>query len=46
MNINTLIAELDDVLEKLKLKIIYYQTENKELRKKIAELKKYVAQIQ
>ena len=46
MNINTLVQELDDVLEKLKLKIIYYQTENKELRKKITELKKYVAQIQ
>lgn len=37
-----LFSELDDIISKLKIRIIYYQTENKELKKRIAELKKYV----
>jgi len=37
-----LIEELDDIFNKLKIRIIYYQTENKDLRKRIEELKKYV----
>ena len=39
-------TELDEVIEKLKLKIIFYETENKRLRKKIIELKQYVSNIQ
>ncbi len=39
---NELIAELDEVLMKIKMRILYYQTENNELRKRIAELKKFV----
>ena len=37
-----LLSDLDDIVVKLKARIIYYQTENKELRKRIEELKKYV----
>jgi len=42
MRIEELIAELDDVILKLKMKIMYYQTENKELRIRIKELKDFV----
>ena len=42
MNDFDLLTELDDIVSKLKIRIIYYQTENKELKKRIAELKKYV----
>ena len=42
MKTSDLLLELDDVIFKLKMRILYYQTENKELRKKIEELKKYV----
>tara|TARA_R100001079_G_C4341649_1_gene107270 strand:- start:219 stop:356 length:138 start_codon:yes stop_codon:yes gene_type:complete len=42
MNCNELIKELDDVVLKMKMKILYYQTENANLRKRINELKKYV----
>ena len=42
MKDKSLLEELDDVVEKLKMRIIYYQTENKLLRKRIEELKKYV----
>tara|TARA_R110002096_G_scaffold170564_2_gene342971 strand:+ start:412 stop:552 length:141 start_codon:yes stop_codon:yes gene_type:complete len=45
MNINAIITELDEVIEKLKMKIILYETENKLLRKKLNELKQYVANI-
>jgi hypothetical protein len=37
-----LLNELDDVISKLKMKILFYQTENKELRHRIKELKDYV----
>ncbi len=37
-----LITELDDIISKLKMRIIFYQTENKQLKERIAELKKYV----
>ena len=37
-----LLTELDDIVVILKARIIYYQTENKELRKRIEDLKKYV----
>ena len=42
MKTEDLLLELDDVISKLKMRIIYYQTENKELKKEIEELKKYV----
>ncbi len=42
MKTSDLLLELDDVIFKLKMRILYYQTENKELRNKIEELKKYV----
>jgi len=42
MNDLEILRELDDVIIKLKQRIIYYQTENKDLKKRIAELKKYV----
>ena len=42
MKTSDLLLELDDVIFKLKMRVLYYQTENKELRKKIEELKKYV----
>tara|TARA_R110002073_G_scaffold2327_3_gene15864 strand:- start:3016 stop:3156 length:141 start_codon:yes stop_codon:yes gene_type:complete len=37
-----LLYELDDVISKLKMKILYYQTENSQLRSRIKELKDYV----
>jgi len=37
-----ILKELDDIVMKLKSRIIYYQTENKHLKQRIAELKKYV----
>ena len=37
-----LLMELDDVVSKLKQRIIFYQTEIKDLKKRIQELKKYV----
>jgi chaperonin cofactor prefoldin len=37
-----LLEELDDIVSKLKIRIIYYQTENRDLKKRIEELKKYV----
>tara|TARA_Y100000401_G_scaffold23510_1_gene15998 strand:+ start:225 stop:362 length:138 start_codon:yes stop_codon:yes gene_type:complete len=42
MKTSDLLEELDDVIFKLKMRVLYYQTENKELKKKIDELKKYV----
>lgn len=42
MNVEKILEEFDEVVEKLKMKIIYYQTENSNLRKRIDELKKYV----
>ena len=37
-----LITELDDIINKIRARIIYYKTENNELKKRIIELKKYV----
>lgn len=45
MDIKNIIAELDDVIEKLKMKIIFYQTENKELKLKINQLKQYIGKL-
>ena len=42
MKDNELFEELDDIVSKLKMRVIFYQTENKELKKRIEELKKYV----
>jgi len=42
MNINSIIVELDEVIEKLKVKILMYEQENKLLRKRIKELKQFV----
>ena len=42
MNINSIIVELDEVIEKLKMKILMYEQENKLLRKRIKELKQFV----
>ena len=42
MNINSIIIELDEVIDKLKKTILYYQEENRQLRNTIKELKKYV----
>ena len=37
-----LITELDDIVNKIRARIIYYKTENSELKKRIIELKKIV----
>jgi len=42
MNIKNILTELDDLIEKLKMKIMYYQTENKELKIQIIKLKEYI----
>ena len=44
MKTEDLLLELDDVISKLKIRIINYQTENHELKKRIEELKNYVKQ--
>jgi len=45
MNIKNILDELDDIVNKLKLKIMYLKTENKELKKKIIELKEYISKV-
>ena len=45
MDIKFIFAELQEVIEKLKLKVIYYETENKNLRIKIRELKAYIRKM-
>ena len=45
MDIKYIFAELQEVIEKLKLKVIYYETENKNLRIKIRELKDYIRKM-
>ena len=42
MNDKSLFEELDDIVSKLKMRIIFYQTENRELKRRIEELKKMV----
>lgn len=42
MKSELLIGELDDIIEKLKLKIIYLETEIKELKKRILGIKQNV----
>jgi len=42
MNTKELLDELDSVIQKLKIKIVYYQVENEKLKKRIIELKKFV----
>tara|TARA_R100000353_G_scaffold158794_1_gene118133 strand:+ start:113 stop:250 length:138 start_codon:yes stop_codon:yes gene_type:complete len=42
MKTEQIIEELNEVITKLKMRLIFYQTENSNLRKKIIELKKYV----
>jgi len=42
MNTDELVEELNEIIKKLKMRLIYYQTENASLKKKISELKKYV----
>jgi len=45
MNVKIILDELDDVINKLKLKLMFLQTENKDLKKKIIELKKYIENV-
>jgi len=45
MSILKILKELDLIVEKLKIKILYLETENKELELKIEELKEYINKI-
>ncbi len=45
MSILKILKELDNIVEKLKIKIMYLETENKELELKIDELKEYINKI-
>jgi len=45
MSILKILKELDNIVEKLKAKILYLETENKELELKIEELKEYISKI-
>jgi len=45
MSILKILKELDNIVEKLKIKIMYLETENKELELKIEELKEYINKI-
>ena len=38
MNIEIILNELQEVIDKLKVKLLFLKTENKELKKKINEL--------
>lgn len=42
MNIKIIIQELEEIIEKLKLKIICYETENKELKKRLKDIQRYI----
>jgi len=42
MNIEEILKDFDEIVAKLKMKIIYFETENKALRIRINELKKFV----
>jgi len=44
MKTEELLIELDEAIKNLKMRIIYLQTENNNLRNRIAELKKCVRQ--
>ena len=45
MNIDNIIQELEEVIEKLKIKLLFLKTENKDLKKTIIKFKKYVKDI-
>ena len=45
MSILKILKELDLIVEKLKIKIMYLETENKQLELKIDELKEYINKI-
>ncbi len=45
MNSTTILKELDECLEKLKMKIMFYETEIKELKSTIEKLKKFVKEV-
>ena len=42
METKELLDELDSIIQKLKIKIVFYQVENEKLKKRIMELKKFV----
>ena len=42
MNSEELLKELDDLIRRLKMRIIYLETENEKFKKRIIELKKFV----
>lgn len=42
MNSEELLKELDDLIRRLKMRIIYLETENEKFKKRIVELKKFV----
>lgn len=44
MKTRLLLEDIDDAIYKLRLRLIYLETENKKLIQKIEELKKYVKQ--
>ncbi len=42
MKTEEIIQEFDDIVLKMKMRLLFFQTENMELKKRIAELKKFV----
>ena len=42
MSVDELVRELDDVISNVKMKLLYYQTENIELKRRLKELKRFV----
>jgi len=42
MNSEEILRELDDLIRRLKMRIIYLETENEKFKKRIVELKKFV----
>jgi len=42
MKTKDLISDFDEIVIKLKMRILYLETENSELKKRIIELKKFV----
>tara|TARA_R110000823_G_scaffold260813_1_gene381539 strand:- start:121 stop:258 length:138 start_codon:yes stop_codon:yes gene_type:complete len=42
MNSEEILQELDDLIRRLKMRIIYLETENEKFKKRIVELKKFV----
>jgi len=45
MTLESILRDLEEIIEKLKMKLLFLKTENKELKIKINELKEHIKKI-